>query len=156
MFQGIAVQETDPNFSNMHCWILFHTWNNRLWCFCMIKSIQVSSCQKKKYYSLRHLGSRAYRFKFDVSYHIFRHVEIWNMHCLLNHLGIDKILSFNSVLDKFTHIVSNFHISQIAHFLTWINLKNAEWLPVGRYFCKLSILTSLVISRFCGIFLTRV
>ena len=72
---------------------------------------------EKKYYSLRHLGSRAYRFKFDVSYHIFRHVEIWNMHCILNHLGIEKkILSFNSVLDKFTHIVSNFHISQIAHF----------------------------------------
>ena len=114
MFQGIAVQETDPNFSNMHCWIFFHTWNNRLWCFCMIKSIQVSSCQKKKYYSLRHLGSRAYRFKFDVSYHIFRHVEIWNMHCILNHLGTEK-KSCLSIL-----FLTNLHISfQISyHFIS--------------------------------------
>ena len=77
------------------------------------KNIQVSSCLAKKYYNLRHLGSRAYLFKFFVSYHIFRHVEIWNMYCILNHLGIEKkILSFNSVLDKFTHIISKFHISQ--------------------------------------------
>ena len=106
----------------------------------------------KKYFSLRHLGSRAYRFEFFVSYHIFRRLEIRNMHCILNHLGIEKNLVFQFC--SWQIYTYRFKISYLTS--AFLDLKKFEicWMAASwsvlLQVININVITSFVISRFCG------